>query len=151
MKLDFDQLRRLKDSFHEQFRQDGDVGHQLNEGSMVYSIEFDPSKDKARVHVQWPYFRNLVANESDYPATYRKVENEGQQAWLHWECSVLGVQVITCMKRYQIIEEITNVYPAWKDHPNLEKLDIKQLLKVFMDATGWNTIQTKDEEDEDNG
>ena len=151
MKLDFDQLRRLKDSFHEQFRQDGGVDKQLNKGTMVYSIEFNPHEGTARAHVQWPYFRNLVANESDYPATYRTIENEDQQTWIHWECSVLGVKVVSCMERYHIIEEITNVYPAWKDHPNLEKLDIEQLLKVFMDATGWNTVSTYNEEEESNG
>lgn len=151
MKLDFDQLRRLKDSFHEQFYRSGSTAEQLNEGSMVYSIGFDPSTGTAQVHVQWPYFRNLVANESDYPATYRKVESEGQQAWLHWECSVLGVQVVTCMERDQIIKEITNVYPHLKDHPSLEELNIEKLLKVFMDATGWNTVSTCNEEVEDNG
>lgn len=151
MKLDFDQLRRLKDSFHEQFYRSGSTAEQLNEGSMVYSIGFDPSEGTAQVHVQWPYFRNLVANESDYPATYRKIENEGQQAWLHWECSVLGVQVVACMERYQIVEELISVQPHLRDYPNLEQLDIERLLKVFMDVTGWNTIHINNEEDESNG
>lgn len=151
MRLDFDQLKRLKDSFHEQFRQDGEVGKQLNKGTMVYSINFNPSEGTAQVHVQWPYFRNLVANESDYPATYRKIESEDQQAWIHWECSVLGVKVVACMERDQIIEEITNAYPAWKEHANLEKMDIELLMEVFMGVTGWNTIQTEDEEVKDNG
>ena len=151
MKLDFEQLRRLKESFHEQFRQDGEISEQLDKGSMVYSIEFNPSEGTASVHVRWPYFRNLVANESDYPATYRKIENEGQQAWLHWECSVQGVRVVTCMERNQVVEEITNVYPAWKGHPNLDILNIEELLRMFMDATGWNTVSTCDEEVEDHG
>ena len=151
MELDFDQLRRLKESFHDQFRQGGAVSEQLNEGSMVYSIGFNPNEGTAQVHVQWPYFRDLVANDSDYPATYRRVENEDQQTWIHWECHVCGVEVVSCMDRHTIINEVTAVYPAWKDHPNLEKLDIEQLLKVFMDATGWNTIQTNNEEGESSG
>ena len=143
MKLDFDQLRDLGDKMHHDFLEQGDPYEQLDQGEMVYSIEFTPSNGRARVHVQWPYFRNLVANESDYPATYKKVDHTGGELWLSWTCHVCSVEVVTCMDRQDIINDVVAVYPAWRGHPNLQEIDIEELVNVYMNATGWNTVTSE--------
>ena len=138
MELDFDQLRRLKESFHDQFRQGGAVSEQLNEGSMVYSIEFYPDEGAARVHVQWPYFRDLVANDSDYPATYTVLRDDAtKEPWIHWTCSVLTVEINACMYKSTILDELKSVELP-EDCELDETDDIEDLLILWMNLTGWN-------------
>lgn len=138
MKLDFEQLRRLKESFHEQFQQDGEVSEQLNKGSMVYSLLLDPQDNSCSVHVQWPYFRNLVANEADCPATYsvnRSVVDG--ESWVHWTCKVLGITINACMYKSDVLYELKQLkMPA-------EESDIESLLVMWQNASGWNMEVTK--------
>lgn len=138
MKLDFEQLKHLSDAFHAQFTADGDTSQQLGKGSMVYSIDFDPGVGRASAHVQWPYFRNLVANEADHPATYSVVRQTSKtKPWIHWSCTVQGIEIRACMCRDDILKELKSLelpaeYEICKDY------DIEALLVLWMNMTGWN-------------
>lgn len=139
MKLDFEQLRKLSRQLHQNWTEDGDICEQLDKGAMVHSISFEPSTGICRAHVQWPYFRDLVANESDYPATYSRVQLSPQEEpWLHWTCSVLGVEIVTCMYKADVVKELAEAHLGCEDQSKLEAMDIEQLLTVWMDATEWN-------------
>lgn len=136
MKLDFNQLERLKDSFHQQFAEGGDFSSQMDDGSMVYSIHFDPHEGSCKVHVQWPYFRNLVANASDLLATYTRVQQtDADKPWLHWTCDVLGVEISTCMDNSIIVKELEALeLPYEVDFSD----DIENLFAMWQNHTGWN-------------
>lgn len=138
MKLDFNQLKRMGDKFRHDFLEDGDTSEQLDKGSMVYSISFDPQIGACRVHVQWPYFRNLVANESDYPATYSVNQSTSNgETWIHWICHVIGVEVCACMYKSMVLDELKSLeLPA--DYKICEDDDIETLLKLWMNMSGWN-------------
>lgn len=138
MKLDFEQLKSMSDSFHKQYIADGDTSEQLDKGSMVYSINFDPVVGACSVHVQWPYFRNLVANESDHLATYSVVQqNSREEPWIHWTCSVLGVKITACMDKNMVLDELKTLeFPA--GCVICEEDDIESLLTIWQNMTGWN-------------
>ena len=136
MKLDFEQLRKLSCKIHHDWSEDGDLREQVDKGVMVHSISFEPSTGACRVHVQWPLFRDLVANEGDCPATYSRVQlSPLEEPWLHWTCSVLGVEIVACMRKADVIKELT----ACGDQLNLEAMDIEQLLTMWMHYSGWNS------------
>lgn len=138
MKLDFDQLKRLKDSFHAQFTADGALYQQIDKGSMVYSINFTPGEGQAKVHMQWPYFRNLVANEAEHPATYSVVQQTPEEEpWIHWSCDVQGVEISACMFKADVLKEFSAL-----ELPEgcilCEEDHIESLLVLWMNMTGWN-------------
>ena len=134
MKLDFEQLGRLKESFHELYCQDGDICEQLDKGSMVFSIDFDPQCGACRVHMQWPYFRNLVANEADCPATYRVCTTVVDDAsWIHWTCRVLGVEITACMSKQDVLRELEMLGVAEAEDSSA---DIESLLALWQATSG---------------
>lgn len=138
MKLDFEQLKFVADSFHARFVEAGDTFEQLDKGSMVYSINFDPQDGACRVHVQWPYFRNLVATASDHPATYDVVQSDaGDETWIYWTCHVIGVKVYACMDKSTVLDELKSLELP-KDYEICEDDDIETLLKLWMNMSGWN-------------
>lgn len=138
MKLDFEQLRRMSDKFHKDYTNDGDSSEQLDNGHMVYSINFDPGCGGVRAHVQWPYFRNLVANESDHPATYSVLrDDDTREPWIHWSCSVLTVEINACMYKATILDELKSMELP-EDYEICEEDDIENLLILWMNLTGWN-------------
>ena len=132
MKLDFNQLRRLKDSFHQQFAEGGDLSSQLDDGSMVYSIHFDPHESSCKVHVQWPYFRNLVANEADCAASFEECGSDGA-VWLYWTCKVQGIVITACMFREDLFQELRAINAEFSE---TEELPV--LLAMWQDLSGWN-------------
>lgn len=139
MKLDFEQLNRMKENLHKLFLEDGNTSQQLGKGSMVYSVSFDPGCNTARVHVQWPYFCNLVANEADRPATYSVIKQPSDETvWMHWTCFVQGIEISACMNRSDIIQTMqeSQVNFHWTDEDNVE-----DLFKLWQHFTGWNMSQ----------
>lgn len=138
MKLDFEQLRRLNDSFHAQFTADGDLSQQMDKGRMVYSINFNPGEGRASVHVQWPYFRNLVANEAGHPATYSVIQQTPKEKpWIHWSCDVQGVEISTCMFKSDVLKEFSALELP-ESCTLCEEDHIESLLVLWMNMTGWN-------------
>lgn len=140
MKLDFDQLKRLNDSFHAQYTADGEFFQQMDKGRMVYSINFRPREGQANVHVQWPYFRNLVANEADHPATYSVVQQDSEaEPWIHWTCDVQGIEISACMFKSDVLKEFSALgLPEGCDL--CEEDHIEALLVLWMNMTGWNML-----------
>lgn len=138
MKIDFEYLNRVANALHKASVEDGDVSQQLDKGSMVYSINLDPAIGQCSVHVQWPYFRNLVANEGDHPASYTRVQqSSADEPWIHWQCDVTGVQIRACMCKSDILRELESLEDGPLNDP-FEDEDIEDLLALWMNATGWN-------------
>lgn len=135
MKLDLDQLKRMGDTMQVTYQADGDVCAQLDKGSHVYRISFEPSTSRVEAHVQWPYFRNLVANEADHPATYTTHDD-----WLHLSCSSHGVEIVTCLPKYEVVnmlKELVSEHPE-SDYEVCEDDDIINLFTIWQNMTGWD-------------
>lgn len=135
MKLDFDQLKQMALRFNQDYLEDGDLCEQLDKGAYVYSISFEPRTDRARVHLQWPYFRNQVANEADHSAVCDKLGEDT----LHLTCDSHGVEISTILGRYEIInmlkEHLGDSYESYEVH---EDEDILALFITWQNLTGWN-------------
>lgn len=135
MKLDFDQLQRMAQKFHQDYQEDGDLWEQLDEGAHVYSISFDPREGQARVHLQWPYFRNQVANEAGHFTACDKLGKD----ILHLTCDSHGVEISTILGRHEIInmlkEHLGDNYEYYEVH---EDEDILALFIIWQNLTGWN-------------
>lgn len=148
MKLDFEQLRKLSCKLHQDWTEDGDICEQLDKGDMVYSISFEPSTGACRAHVQWPYFRNLVANEADHPATYTT-----QYDWLHLSCTSHGVEIVTCLEKAEIVnmlKELVAEHPEG-DYEVCEDDDIINLFTIWQNMTGWDLNWPSQQEVQPNG
>ena len=134
MELDLDQLKRMGDTMQVSYQADGDVCAQLDKGSHVYRISFEPSTGRVEAHVQWPYFRNLVANEADHPATYTVHDD-----WLHLDCTTHGVEITTCLPKSEVInmlkEHLGSNYEAYEVH---EDEDVLALFIIWQNMTGWD-------------
>ena len=138
MKIDFEYIKKVSDKLHEAFVEDGDLSTQFDKGSMVHSINFDPQTGHASAHVQWPYFRNLVANEGDYPATYTRVQQSSKdEPWLYWNCDVLGVKIVTCMDKSDIVKELEALELPEDCEVDFSD-DIEHLFTLWQNCTGWN-------------
>lgn len=144
MKLDLDQLRRLGFKWQHDYRERGELAKQLDKGEHVYSIQFEPSTGKVSVHLQWPYFMSLVANEAVHPATIRKVEAD--QSWLHCSCTVPGVEIRTCLAKHEVVamlKELVAEHPEG-DYEVCEDDDVMALFTTWQNMTGWDLCWPND-------
>ena len=135
MKLDLDALKRISQEMQRDYQAAGDLCTQLDRGEHVYRISFDPCADRVEAHVQWLYFRNLVANEADHPATYH--EHEG---WLHMNCTSHGVEITTCLQKSEVVnmlKELVAEHPE-SDYEICEDDDIINLFTIWQNMTGWD-------------
>ena len=135
MKLNLDALKALGTSLQKTYQVDGDLPDQLDKGSHVYRISFEPSTGRVEAHIQWPYFRNLVANEADHPATY--TVHEG---WMHLSCTSHGVEITTCLEKAAVVsmlKELVAEYPE-SDYEICEDDDIINLFTIWQNMTGWD-------------
>ena len=135
MKLDLDVLKQLGQEMQKAYQVDGDTSSQLDEGLHVYRVSFEPSTGRVEAHVQWPRFRNLVANEADHPATYITHDN-----WLHLSCTSHGVKIVTCLDRSEVVSMLKELVA---EHPEncyevCEDDDIINLFKTWQNMTGWD-------------
>ena len=110
MKLDFDQLKQMALKFNQDYREDGDLCENMDKGTHVHSISFDPREARARVHLQWPYFRNQVANEADHPVSYYKLDDKT----LHLSCDSHGVEISTILNRSEVVNMLKELVA---EHP----------------------------------
>lgn len=144
MKLDLDQLKRMALKFNQDYLEDGDLCANMDKGAHVYSIHFEPREARARVHLQWPYFRNQVANEADHSATYQKLDSHT----LYLTCDSHGVEISTILNSGEIIdmlkEHLGSNYEAYEVH---EDEDVLVLFITWQNMTGW----ALDWEDKSNG
>ena len=134
MKLDLDALKQIGQGMQKAYQVDSDPCEQLDKGSHVYRISFEPSTGRVEAHVQWPYFRNLVANEADHPATYTV-----HDGWLHLDCTTHGVEITTCLPKSEVInmlkEHLGSDYEVYEVH---EDEDVLALFKLWQNLTGWD-------------
>lgn len=138
MKLDLDALRQLGQGIQRECQADGDLCEQLDKGQYVYSIHFEPSTGRVSTHIQWPYFRNLVASEADHPATITKVEDS--QTWLHCSCTSHGVEISACLAKHEVVnmlKELVAEHPE-SDYEICEDDDIMDLFVIWQNMTGWD-------------
>lgn len=134
MKLNFDYIRRVADQLHQAYLEDG--GEQAySEGRHVFNLQFDPETKSVESHVQWPMFKQLVANEADEPAKYTMVP--GMRNALHFRCKVQGVKLVSILYRYVLIEEL-KALELPEDCEICESDDIENLLVLWQNMTGWN-------------
>ena len=135
MKLDLDALKQIGLGMQKAYQVDGDLSNQLDKGLHVYSIQFEPSTGRVEAHVQWPYFRNLVANEADHPATYHE-----HDSWLHLSCTSHGVEITTCLDKTEVVNmlrELVAEHPEG-DYEICEDDDIINLFTIWQNMTGWD-------------
>lgn len=135
MKLDLDALKQMGQKMQKAYQVDGDLLDQLDRGLHVYSISFDPCAGRVEAHIQWPYFRNLVANEADHPTTYHEYEG-----WLHLNCTSHGVRLNACLQKFEVInmlKELVAEHPE-SDYEICEDDDIINLFTIWQNMTGWD-------------
>ena len=138
MKLDLDALRQIGRGMQREYQVDGELSNQLDKGLHVYSIQFEPGTGSVSVHVQWPRFRNLVANEADCPATITKVA--ANNSWLHCSCTSHGVEIHACLNKYEVVDmlkELVAEHPEG-DYEVCEDDDIMALFITWQNMTGWD-------------
>ena len=140
MKIDFDYINRVAAKLHEAFVEDGGM-EAYSEGRHVYSLRIEPETKRVEIHVQWPMFRNLVANEADAPATCNKISSvENMDPWMHWHCDVQGVHLTACVNKWDVIQdlkELVSEHPE-SDYEICEDDDIENLFNIWQNMTGWN-------------
>ena len=136
MKLNFEYLDRVRQ--HLQFQSKLD-SKEYAEGRYVYEIRFSPSSGKCEIHMQWPMFRNLIANESDRPVEVDRLAYGSGPATLHMTGWVQGIEIRACVDKYEIIDDLKehlgNSYEAYEV---LEDEDIMALFTFWQNMTGWN-------------
>lgn len=135
MRLDLDALKITSQDMRRMFLDDGDFSDQLNKGSYVYRISFEPSTGRVEAHIQWPYFRNLVVSEADHPATYHEYDG-----WLHLSCTSHGVEITTCLEKAAVVnmlKELVAEHPE-SDYEICEDDDIVNLFTIWQNMTGWD-------------
>lgn len=135
MELKLDALKRAGQEMQKEYQSDGAVYTQLDKGYHVYRISFEPSTGKVAAHIQWPYFRNLVANEADHPATYHEYDG-----WLHLSYTSHGVEISTCLMKSEVVnmlKELVAEHPEG-DYEVCEDDDTINLFKIWQNMTGWD-------------
>lgn len=136
MKLDFDQLKQMALKFNQDYLEDGNLCENMDKGAHVYTISFDPREARVRVHLQWPYFRNQVANEADHPATYYKMDDDT----LHLACDSHGVEISTILNKSEVVfmlKELVAEHPE-SDYEVCEDDDILAMSIIWQNMTGWD-------------
>ena len=145
MKIDFDYIRKVSDNFKQVCVEDPNA---YDNGRFVFSVQFEPETGLTNVHVQWPYFRNLVANSADAPAVCTKVyTGENMHPWMYWTASVLGCGIVTCVNKFDIIKDLRDLvaeHPE-SDYEICEDDDIENLFSIWQNMTGWNLGWPKQE------
>lgn len=129
MKLDFDQLKQMALKFNKDYLEDGDLCENMNKGAHVYTISFDPREARARVHLQWPYFRNQVANEADHPVSCSKIDDYA----LYLTCASHGVEINTILDKSEIVSMLRELVAEVRAHD-----DIMVLFILWQNLTGWD-------------
>lgn len=148
MKLDLDALKQLGQGMQKAYQADGDPCEQLDKGLHVYRISFEPSTGRVEAHVQWPYFRNLVANEADHPATCITHDD-----WLHLSCASHGVELVTYLPKDEVVDmlkELVAEQPE-SDYEVCEDDDIINLFTIWQNMTGWDLGWPSQKEVQPNG
>lgn len=134
MKLNFEQLNKIVSKLHETYQEDNtEADPAFYGGRHVYSINIEPEKGIISVHVQWPMFVQLVANEADHPAECT-THDEGK--WLHWRCHVQKVEITACCMRdvvVKMLEDIKEVDFHWTDEDT-----VADLIRLCQNYTGWD-------------
>ena len=136
MKLDFDQLKQMALRFNKDYLEDGDHCTTMDKGAHVYSIIFDPREARVRVHLQWPYFRNQVANEADHPASVSRMDS----STLHLVCDTHGVEICTILNKFEVVDmlkELVAEHPE-SDYEVCEDDDIVAMFIIWQNMTGWD-------------
>ena len=135
MRLNLDALKIASRDMQRMYLDEGDVHTQLDKGSHVYSISFEPSTGRVSAHIQWPMFRYLVANEADHPATCHE-----HDTWLHLSCTSHGVEITACLDKSEIVnmlKELVAEHPE-SDYEICEDDDIINLFTIWQNMTGWD-------------
>lgn len=137
MKLDFEYIGQVSKNLHCLSKQDP---KEYAEGRYVYEIRFHPSCADCEIHMQWPMFRNLIANESDRPVEIDRLAYGSSPAVLHITGWVQGIEIRACVDKREIINELK---VAVSEHPEsdykiCEDDDILALFNSWQTMTGWN-------------
>ena len=135
MKLSLKHIKYMGEQLQSDYQAAGDICAQLNKGEHVYRISFEPSTGRVEAHVQWPYFRNLVANEADHPATYHEYDG-----WMHLSCTSHGVEITTCLEKAEVVKmlkELVAEHPE-SDYEVCEDDDIVAMFITWQNMTGWD-------------
>lgn len=134
MKLNFDYINTVSKRLHAMSQQEPDAYYK---GNHVYEIRFTPSTGKAEIFMQWPMFRNLIANEADGPVEVDCLNRGTKHASLHIIGKVQGVEVRTCVDKQEVIDDLRALeLPA--DYEIDESADIVDLFIIWQNMTGWN-------------
>lgn len=136
MKLDFEQLKQMALEFNKDYLEDGDLCANMDKGAHVYTISFDPQEARARVHMQWPYFRNQVATEAAHSTSYSKLDAET----LHLMCDSHGVEISTILNKFEVMTMLMElvVEQPNDDYEVFEDDDILALFIMWQNLSGWN-------------
>lgn len=126
MKLDLEYVRKVSDHLHQLYREAGGY----NRDEHVYSVRFEPDDNHVMCHISWPYFRNLVANETSKDCDV-DVSKAGAIA-LHLAASVQGIEVTACVFKDEIVDML-------KEHLGSvpEDKDALALFDLWQNLTGW--------------
>lgn len=128
MKLDLDYLHKVSDNLHQLYRDAGGY----NPEEHVYSLHFEPDDNNVSCHISWPYFRNLVANETDVD-----VSKAGAIA-LHLAARMQGIEITACVFKDEIVgmlkEHLGSAYASYEVH---EDEDVLALFDLWQNLTGW--------------
>lgn len=135
MKLNLAHIKRMGEALQKDYLTAGDICTQLDKGEHVYRISFEPDTGRVEAHVQWPYFRNLVANEADHPAAYHEHED-----WMLLSCTSHGVKIATVLQKSEVIamlKELVAEHPE-SDYEICEDDSIINLFTIWQNMTGWD-------------
>lgn len=137
MKLDFSYIGRVSKNLHCLSKQDP---KEYAEGRYVYEIRFSPSNGTCEIHMQWPMFRNLIANESDRPVEVDRLAYGSGPAVLHMTGWVQGIEIRACVDKHEIIDDLRAVVSEHSedDYEICEDDDIAALFNLWQNMTGWN-------------
>lgn len=146
MKLDFGYISQVSKSLHSLSKLDP---KEHAEGRYVYEIRFRPSNGTCEIHMQWPMFRNLIANEADRPVEIDRLASSSSPAWLHLTGWVQGIEIRACVDKGEVIDDLKAVFGEYPqcDYEICEDDDVLELFVLWQNMTGWNM----DWEDSSNG
>ena len=137
MKIDFGQISNLAQKFQKDYREDPKGQTTLSTDSRhVYSIQFEPDCGASRVHVVWPYFRDLVANEASGPVKSSLVGTDTKTLYL--KCMIQHTTCVAVLTMYDLQKEFELL--DLPDECNSIDFDgdIRNLLNLWQNLTGWN-------------
>ena len=133
MKIDFQQINNLAQKFYEDHRED--INHL--DDRYVYTIEFAPGTGKSRIHMQWPYFRDLVANEASSSVRHSVIRANPNEPTLHFECKIQHTLCVAVMLMQNLRAEFELLGLLDEDHPINFNADIEDLFSLWQHLTGW--------------